>query len=361
MLRVKSEKSWMHLILCCLCVTRSLQYVIFIHTTFSAHTISITQACTSMRDLMDGSWVSDPSTMLGFNESSPDQVGPTFGWNTVWEPHSCRLQLYTPAEVQQALDGKHILVIGDSTTHMLMAAVMWLILGPAFKYPQNVNDFCGHNNRVYDSGDMLFPLRFGFLWDGSAGYCDNNKGLGDVLDNDYGRERFRRGLGKDVDYVIMNSGAHDLAGIVPLEDYNQTLPKAFDMVLNASASVREHRERFVWRTTTSHVYNVGDWNAGGQWMNFLAERHAHRYGFAVLDSHKVWLSDNELRRANLKELIACGDGLHGRGDYNVGTDLAPQWRQEYCEKLFAEAALTVHHMMQVLAEPQATESSSEFR
>jgi len=118
--------------------------------------------------------------MLGFNASSTDQVGPTFGWNTVWQPCRCRLQLYTPAEVQQALYGKHILVNGDSTTHMLLATMMWLILEKDFKYPQNGNDFCGHNNRIYDSGDMLFPLRFGFLWDGSATYCDNNKGLGQL-------------------------------------------------------------------------------------------------------------------------------------------------------------------------------------
>ena len=85
-----------------------------------------------MEDLMDESWVSDPSTMLGFNASSMDQVGPTFGWNTVWQPRTCRLQLYTPAEVQQALSGENILVtkiIGDSTTHMLLATMMWLLLG----------------------------------------------------------------------------------------------------------------------------------------------------------------------------------------------------------------------------------------
>lgn len=311
---------------------------------------------------MDGSWVSDPSTMLGFNASSTDQVGPTFGWNTVWQPRTCRLQLYTPAEVQEALAGKHILVIGDSTTHMLMAVIMWLILGKDFKYPVNGNEWnCGHNNRLYDSGDMPYPMRFGFLWDGSATYCDNNKGLAHMLDDDHGHERFRRGLGKDVDYVIMNSGAHDLAGKVPLEEYDLTLPRAFDMVLNASTSVREHRKRFVWRTTTSHIYNVGDWNAGGQWMNFLAERHAHRYGFAVLDSHKVWLADNELRRANGIEKIVCGDGLHGRGDFNVGTESAPRWAQDYCEKLFAEAAIAVHHMMQVVAEPKVVMSSAESR
>jgi len=118
---------------------------------------------------------------------------------------------------------------------MLLATMMWLMFGKDFKYPQNGNDFCGHSNRIYDSGDMLFPLRFGFLWDGSATYCDSNKGLGHVLEDKHGHERFRRGLGKDVDYVIMNSGAHDLAGNVPLEDYDLTLPKAFDMVLNASA------------------------------------------------------------------------------------------------------------------------------
>jgi len=96
-------------------------------------------------------------------------------------------------------------------------------------------------------------------------------------------------------------------------------------------------------------------------MNFLAERHAHRYGFAVLDSHKVWLANNELRRTNRNEKIVCGDGLHGRGDYNVGTDSAPRWAQEYCKKLFAEAAIAVHHMMQVVAEPKVVTSSSESR
>ncbi len=238
--------------------------------------------------------------------------------------------------MRAAFEGKHFLVIGDSATHMLLGVMMWIILGPEFRYPTNGGEFCGHNNRVYDSGDMLYPMRFSFLWVGSPGYCDNNKGLPSVLGDVGGLARFKRGLGKNVDYVVMNSGAHDLAGNVPLDDYDRVLPMAFDMVLNASQSVREHRERFLWRTTTQHIYDVGEWNAGGRWMNLLAERHARQYGFSILDSHKVWLADDELRRANAEEQVFCGDGLHGRSP-----------AQEYCDKTFAEAALAVHHFMQL--------------
>lgn len=245
-----------------------------------------------------------------------------------------------------------ILVIGDSTTHMLMAIMMELILGKdRFRYPSNGHELCGHNSRVYDSGDMLWPMRFSFLWVGSAHYCDNNKGLPHLLDEkEEGLARFKRGLGKDVDYVVMNAGAHDIAGAVPLEDYDRLLPSVFDMVLNASASARTQPHRLLWRSTTAHVYPVGDWNAGIHWMNWLAERHARRRGFAVLDSHQLWAADTELRRANgpsASHKAFCGDGLHGRHDRNMGTEEGPRWRTVYCDKLYAEAALAVHHFMQL--------------
>ena len=113
--------------------------------------------------------------------SSP-RLATEMAGQATWQPRACRLQLYEPKELQQVFHGKHFLVIGDSTTHMLMATMMRMILGADFRYPTNGRDLCGHDNRVYDSGDMLFPVRFSFLWAGAAGYCGNNGGLPSVLE-----------------------------------------------------------------------------------------------------------------------------------------------------------------------------------
>jgi hypothetical protein len=81
-------------------------------------------------------------------------------------------------------------------------------------------------------------------------------------------------------------------------------------------------------------------------MNVLAEKQARRHGFAVLDSHQIWAADTELRRAIAvvpPESIFCGDGLHGRGDRNVGTEKEPRWQTVYCDKLYAEAVIAVQH------------------
>lgn len=323
------------------------------------------KACPSIDRLMasGGSWVLDPGVMLGYNASAdPAHTAQpsdhSNGWHAAWQPPGCRLQLYDPAELTRAFEGKHFLVIGDSITHMLMAIMMELIVGKdQFRYPTNGPEFCGHNNRVYDSGDMLWPVRFSFLWAGAAHYCDSDKGLPHLLDDKEsggdGLGRFKRGLGKDVDYIVMNAGAHDIAGAVPLEEYDRLLPSIFDMVLNASASVRAHPSRLLWRSTTAHVYRVGDWNAGIHWMNWMAEGHARRRGFAVLDSHQIWTADTELRRANgprLPNQAYCGDGMHGRADRNVGTEEAPRWTTLYCDKVYAEAAIAVHHFMQLASE-----------
>ena len=180
--------------------------------------------CQSLDEMSDngGSWVLDPSVMLDLNQSSPTLVMPpnNGGWTAAWVPHKCKLKLFKPSELQQVFEGKHFLIIGDSVTHMFMAAMMHLILGnQEFRYPTNGPDLCGHNNRVYDSGDMMFPIRFSFLWVGSAHYCGNNEGLPSTLRDEYGFARFKRGLGKDVDFVVVNAGAHDIAGNVALDDY----------------------------------------------------------------------------------------------------------------------------------------------
>lgn len=307
------------------------------------------QACPDRLMARGGSWVLDPSVMLGYNASADPAhtAQPTeyHKWHAAWQPLDCRLQLHDPAEVTKAFAGKHFLIIGDSITHMLMASMMELILGKdRFRYPSNGHELCGHNNRVYDSGDMLWPMRFSFLWAGSAHYCDNDKGLPHLLDEKgESLERFKRGLGNDVDYVVMNVGAHDIAGNVPLEEYGRLLSSVFDMVLNASAPVRAQPQRLLWRSTTAHVYTVGDWNAGIHWMNWLAERDARRRGFGVLDSHQLWAADTELRRANgfpSPSEVFCGDGIHGRYHRNVGTEDRPKWAALYCDKVYAEAALT---------------------
>ena len=149
--------------------------------------------------------------------------------------------------------------------------------------------------------------------------------------------------------MVMNSGAHDLSGGVSLEDYDRLLPEALELVRNASARIRANPQRLLWRSTTTHVYNVGDWNVGIRWMNFLAEMQARRYGFAVLDSQQMWAADTELRRANglPLEQIFCGDGLHGRGDRNIGTKAQPRWQSFNCDKLYAEAAIAVQHFTQL--------------
>ena len=314
-----------------------------------------------------GSWVLDPSVMIGYNASAdPARTAQPSdfldGWHAAWQPRDCRLRLYDPAEATRAFEGKHFLVIGDSTTHMLMAIMMELILGKeAFRYPTNGWELCGHNNRVYDSGDMLFPMRFSFLWAGSSHYCDNNRGLPHLLEGNEGEglARFQRGLGKDVDFVVMNAGAHDIGGAVPLEEYDRLLPSTFDLVLNASSSVRARPERMLWRSTTAHVYNTGDWNAGIHWMNWIAERHARSRGFGILDSHQMWAADTDLRRANgspMPDQVYCGDGLHGRGGRNVGTKEKERWITFYCDKLYAEAAVAVHHFMQLALEGGRTKT-----
>jgi hypothetical protein len=233
---------------------------------------------------------------------------------------------------------------------MLMATMMQMILGKTdFRYPANGYELCGHNNRVYDSGDMLFPIRFSFVWAGSAHYCGNHGGLPSILETEEGLTRFRRGLGKDVDFVVMNSGAHDLSGGIALEHYDRLLPQAFELVRNASARIRADPQRLLWRSTTTHVYNVGDWNAGIRWMNMLAEKHARAHGVAVLDSQQIWGADTELRRVNglPMDKIFCGDGLHGRGDRNIGTEAAPRWQSFNCDKLYTEAAIAVQHFTQL--------------
>lgn len=290
------------------------------------------------------------------NSSNTSIPEPTDGWQATWQPRTCQLQLYKPETLQQLFEDKHFLVIGDSTTHMLMAIMMQLIMGKhAFRYPSNGPELCGHNNRVYDSG-MLFPMRFSFLWVGSANYCDNNRGLPNLLEIPDGMTHFRRGLGKDVDFVVMNAGAHDIAGEVPLEEYDRLLKVAFDLVRNASINIQHHPQRLLWRSTTSHIYKVGDWNAGIRWMNKLAERQARQHGFAVLDSHQVWAADTELRRANgvPLETVFCGDGLHGRGDRNVGTKEEPRWQTAYCDKLYAEAVIAVQHFAELVRRSDST-------
>lgn len=88
----------------------------------------------------------------------------------------------------------------------------------------------------------------------------------------------------------------------------------------------------------------------------MGEQHARSRGFAVLDSHQIWAADTELRRANgghLPSQIWCGDGIHGRYDRNVGTEGKPKCLTVYCDKLYAEAAMAVHHFMQLALEERS--------
>jgi hypothetical protein len=48
------------------------------------------------------------------------------------------------------------------------------------------------------------------------------------------------------------------------------------------------------------------------------------------------------------ESVFCGDGLHGRDDRNVGTDKEPRWQTVYCDKLYAEAVITLQHFIEMV-------------
>lgn len=97
-------------------------------------------------------------------------------------------------------------------------------------------------------------------------------------------------------------------------------------------------------------------------MNWIAERHARSRGFAVLDSHQIWAADTDLRRANgppLPDQVFCGDGLHGRNNQNVGTKEKERWTTFYCDKLYAEAAVAVHHFMQLVLEEEGERTKTK--
>lgn len=234
------------------------------------------QVCRTMDDLMDGTWVADPTLILGYHETvRPNNDFYKSDGIMTWSPNTCLMKVYPPEKVLEALNGTRIFFIGDSTTHELMQRVAYLILGPkGFVAPTNPKA-CGHNNRVFDSED-LYPFRFTFSWVGNANPCWDNQGLPSIVDDAYGRNRTIHTLSKDADFIIMGTGLHEIFGNVPLEYFYNVSARAFNMILEATPKIDENRQRLIWRTATSiqHLDRRDRHSLNGytKWLNLLASK-----------------------------------------------------------------------------------------
>ena len=244
------------------------------------------------------------------------------------------IQVYSNEQFQSAFEGKHLLFAGDSVLFQLMARVMRYFEDPCWDAGTEI-PYCSHENRVFDSYDR-YKIRYSFVWVGGAKECDNRKGLPSLLSEE-GRARFINQSSSEADFIIMNAGAHDINGKVPLEDYDRLLPQALDLLLGHVHKVNQRPDRFVYRTTTPLTNQVkvddnwGDANAGVKWINVLASRHAKQRHLTVLDAARIWSADDYKRRASGNPL-ACGDGLHG----------------DTCDKISMEAAVLIYHLMNTL-------------
>lgn len=83
-------------------------------------------------------------------------------------------------------------------------------------------------------------------------------------------------------------------------------------------------------STFEMTFSLLSWGISPLLPSFIS-----RYGFALLDSQRIWLADDYIRKGNGYREV-CGDGIHGRS----------------CDKTYIDAAMIVHHIMQILQQQQ---------
>lgn len=82
-------------------------------------------------------------------------------------------------------------------------------------------------------------------------------------------------------------------------------------------------------------------------------------GFGLLDPHQIWAADTELRRATgiSPDSAFCGDGIHGRGDRNMGTEEEPRGERVCCDKLYVEAVIAMQHLVELVRKGHRLDTS----
>jgi len=293
-----------------------------------------------MEEMMDGSWVDDPSQIIGYRELMGDDE-PYLPSDHVWAPHSCSLTLYKSQQLQLAFQGQHLFFVGDSTMFELMEHII-LFFGYDISLATKPSQECGYHDRAFDSGHV-FPVRFSFDWAAHHDICGNHGGLVDVFRIDQGK-RFLDSIPETADFIIVNTGHHDVSSGKDLHDYEVMLEKVLD---HLSRRVRG-AERMIWRTTSPRSKGGRDCqeskkenhdgNAGVAWVNVLGAKRASAHGLPIFDVQRIWSSEDyqRLREPGATSNSVDGDGLHCL---------------RVCPKCFIQSIILLHYLMQISDPP----------
>jgi hypothetical protein len=303
--------------------------------------------CKTMDELMDGLWVwnssspheaasTDINDMLRRNNNTDVQTNKKLNpFSSSWSPNTCSLEIFNASYLQTAFRGKHLHFVGDSTLHEILRLLLILFGVSLPIYPTTPP--CQYRNRVFDS-KFTYPTRFSFAWVGGPHPCDNGKGIVSLISGD-GKQQFVDRYQKDADFVIVNSGLHDVSVGHSVEAYADAIPRFFDLLL-CQANVTADRKHVIWLSSKPKTHSFGrcprskeeDNNGGLLWMNYLAGRIARsNYGFTVMDSHRL------VKAANLVSVPKGGTEQCGDGHHCIG-----------CDSCWAKALILVQYMVYFL-------------
>lgn len=263
-------------------------------------------------------------------------------------PLLCELQRLTKQRAVEALRGKWIVFLGDSTCKELLAILLCHLLGvnPEIGHPsghmfgadiQAVREesfpawdhLCRDRDRFFDTkpGSLPEGIRLTLFWNGAPNACGNFEGLNSFDGKSPWSETWLTGLRQVLsgagegrfaskpDVVVFNSGLHDSIRGGPhefsIDDYEKKLKLAWSLLKSHAIP------HYIWRSTSSKfVHNecptprkdgsIGYTNCGQpgfKMMNDIAHRLATNNGASILDA---WA----LRYISPLD----GDGMHCEND-----------------------------------------------